>query len=112
MEYLIDLGTREGVLDEVKEQLLNSVLEFADLLVKGIMVPRTRVVALERTVTYDQVMRLVGESEHSRLPVFDDSIDNILGVVNVKDLLKDGRSPVNPGTFKIRHLPAPAFLRP
>ena len=49
IEYLIEMGTKEGVLDEVKEELLNSVLEFADRVAKEIMVPRTRVVAVDRT---------------------------------------------------------------
>ena len=47
IEYLIEMGNREGVLDEVKEELLNSVLEFADRVVKDVMSPRTRMVAVD-----------------------------------------------------------------
>jgi len=111
IEYLIDLGTREGVLDAVKEELLNSVLEFADLLVKEIMVPRTRVVALDRAMGFDEVMKLVNEAEHSRLPVYEESIDNVLGVVNIKDILKDLRK-AEASAFKLERYVRPPFFVP
>jgi CBS domain containing-hemolysin-like protein len=112
IEYLIDLGTREGVLDEVKEELLNSVLEFADLLVKEIMVPRTKVVALDRAAPFDEILRIVGDSEHSRLPVYEESVDNILGVINIKDILKDMRTGLKPDQFKIDKYVRPPFFVP
>jgi len=110
IEYLIDLGTREGVLDAVKQELLNSVLEFADLTVKEIMVPRTRVVALDVALGLDAAMRLVDDAEHSRLPVYQESIDNVLGVINSKDMLKDIRK-VDAATFKLhKYLRQPFFV--
>jgi putative hemolysin len=111
IEYLIDLGTREGVLDEVKEQLLNSVLEFADRLVKEIMVPRTRVVALDRAMTFEEVMRLVNDAEHSRLPVYEESVDNVLGVINIKDILKDLHK-TEAATFNLQKYVRPPFFVP
>ena len=71
IEYLIEMGTREGVLDEVKEELLNSVLEFADRVVKEIMVPRTRMVALDRDAPPEEIVRVVTENPlqpHAGLP--------------------------------------------
>ncbi len=112
IEYLIGLGTREGVLDEVKEELLNSVLEFADRLVKEIMVPRTKVVALDRASSYDETLRTISDSEHSRLPVYTESIDNILGVANIKDILKDVRKGLTPEAFKLDAYARPPLFVP
>ncbi|MBS2028272.1 MAG: HlyC/CorC family transporter [Deltaproteobacteria bacterium] len=110
IEYLIDLGTREGVLDEVKEELLNSVLEFADLTVKEIMVSRTQVVAIDKAMSFEEVMKLVNEAEHSRLPVYEESVDNVLGVINIKDILKDLHR-TEPATFTLdKYLRAPFFV--
>ncbi len=87
IEYIIEMGTREGVLDEVKEELLNSVLEFADRVVKEIMVPRTRMVALDRDAPRDEVVRVVTENPYSRMPVYEGSADNIVGILMVRDIV-------------------------
>jgi putative hemolysin len=87
IEYLIEMGSREGVLDEVKEELLNSVLEFADRVVREIMVPRTRMAVLDREATPEELLRIVRENPYSRMPVFDGSIDNVVGVLLVRDVV-------------------------
>jgi putative hemolysin len=111
IEYLIDLGTREGVLDKVKEELLNSVLEFADILVKEIMVPRTQMVALDLESSPDQQLDEVVQSQHSRIPVYQGSIDNVVGVLYVKSLLEDLRKGLDRGRFRIdRYLRPPFFV--
>ena len=100
IEYIIEMGTREGVLDEVKEELLNSVLEFADRVVKEIMVPRTRMVALDRDAPRDEIVRVVTENPYSRMPVYEGSVDNIVGILMVRDIVLEvarGPSP-SPGT--------------
>lgn len=111
IEYLIDLGTRDGVLDDVKERLLNSVLEFADIRVKEIMVPRTRVVALDRNRPAAELMKLLAESEHARLPVVAGSMDEVVGVVHIKDVLKDLHRGQKAEEFRIgRYIRAPFFV--
>jgi len=87
IEYLIEMGTREGVLDEVKEELLNSVLEFADRVVREVMVPRTRIVALDRDLPAAELARVVGENPYSRMPVYQGSIDNVVGLLIVRELV-------------------------
>ena len=91
IEYLIEMGTREGVLDEVKEELLNSVLEFADRVVKEIMVPRTRMVALDATASPDELIRVVTENPFSRMPVFEGSVDNVIGILLVREIVQELR---------------------
>jgi len=87
LEYLIELGARQGSIDKVREELLSSVLAFTEVLVKEIMIPRTQVVALEETATYEEALKLVTESELSRIPVYRGSLDEVVGVLHAKTLL-------------------------
>jgi len=87
VDWVIGQSAREGALEEVKEQLLTSVLEFTDLRVKEIMVPRTQVAALELTASPDKVLDVAEQTGHSRFPVFEDSIDEVVGILSVKDLI-------------------------
>jgi CBS domain containing-hemolysin-like protein len=91
IEYLIEMGTKEGVLDEVKEELLNSVLEFADRVAKEIMVPRTRVVAIDRDAPPDELFRIVTENPYSRMPVYQGSIDDVVGILLVREIVGEVR---------------------
>ncbi len=112
IEYMIDLGTREGVLDKVKEELLNSVLEFADILVKEIMVPRTQMLALDRESTPDELLDAVVLSQHSRIPVFAGSIDNVVGVLYVKAIVEELRKGLDRTRFRIDKYLRPPFFVP
>jgi CBS domain containing-hemolysin-like protein len=87
IEYLIEMGSREGVLDEVKEELLGSVLEFADRVVREIMVPRTRIAAIDREASPEELLRLVRENPYSRMPVYEGSIDNVVGILLMRDVV-------------------------
>jgi CBS domain containing-hemolysin-like protein len=91
IEYLIEMGTREGVLDAVKEELLNSVLEFADRVAREIMVPRTRMVAIDRGLPPDELARVVTENPFSRMPVYEGSVDNVVGILIVRELVGELR---------------------
>jgi CBS domain containing-hemolysin-like protein len=111
IEYLIEMGTREGVLDAVKEELLNSVLEFADRVVKEIMIPRTRMVAIDRDAPPEEILRIVTENPYSRMPVYRDSVDNVIGVLLVRDIIPE----LAKGTKGVlaaidRHLKPPFFV--
>jgi CBS domain containing-hemolysin-like protein len=88
----------EAAADE--RELLRSVVDFGDTLVREVMTPRPDIVAIRSTATIDDLRRLVREQEYSRLPVFTDNLDNIVGLVVVKDLIQmdqppDGGRPVS-----------------
>jgi len=111
LEYLIEQGARHGSIDKVREKLLSSVLAFTEVLVKEIMIPRTQVVALEDNASYDETLRLVTESELSRIPVFKSSLDDVVGVLYVKSLLADVKKGIAPGQFSLpKYLRAPFFV--
>ena len=111
LEYMIELGARQGSIDKVGKQLLSNALAFTEVLVKEIMIPRTQVVALEETASYDEAFKLVTESELSRIPVFRDSLDEITGVLYVKVLLSDVKKGIPPEKFQIaKYLRKPFFV--
>jgi CBS domain containing-hemolysin-like protein len=112
LEYLIAQGARHGSLDETKEQLLSSVLAFTDMLVKEIMIPRTQVVALEESSSFDEVMKLVVETELSRIPVYRNSLDEVIGILYVKLLLVDVRKGIDPARFQLSKYLRPPFFVP
>jgi CBS domain containing-hemolysin-like protein len=110
IEYLIEVGTKEGVLDEVKEELLNSVLEFADRVAREIMVPRTRMVAIDREATPDELFRIVTENPYSRMPVYEGSVDNVVGILLVREIIGEVRRTAGQPLALDRYLKKPFFV--
>ena len=111
LEYLIELGARQGSIDKVREELLSSVLAFTEVLVKEIMIPRTQVVALEETATYEEALKLVTESELSRIPVYRGSLDEVVGVLHAKTLLADVKKGIEPADFQlVNYLKKPFYV--
>ncbi len=88
IESMIRLGTAQGALPSSKQELLSSVIEFSETLAKEILVPRTDVIGFEERTTLEEALRIVNEHQYSRYPVYRGSLDTIVGVVNVKDLLR------------------------
>lgn len=87
IEALIDVGEAEGIIEEEERELIQSAIEFGDTRVGEVMTPRTEIVALPRTASVRDARNLIIESKHSRLPVYRDQIDNVEGIVYLRDLL-------------------------
>jgi putative hemolysin len=87
VKYLIREGRKRGVFEPSEEDLIHSVFRFTDTVVKEVMVPRTDIVAVETDSGIDEILRVMNEKGFSRLPVFSETIDNIVGIVYLKDLL-------------------------
>ncbi len=82
----IDVGKEEGTIEQAEQDMLYSVLEFADTTAREIMTPRVNVIAMEDTVSFEAAIRIFNETGFSRIPVYHDQIDNINGILNVKDV--------------------------
>lgn len=93
MQVLIDEGAERGVISSDEGQMLQSVFEFGDTMAREIMIPRTDIVAASIEITFDEVLGLSREHGHSRLPVYEDNIDNIIGILHVKELLNHWGEP-------------------
>ena len=88
LRMLIDIGAETGVVETVEAELLEGVFEFGDRRVNEIMVPRTEVVWLERGATVGDFYETFRDSPHTRFPVFENTQDNVVGIVNIKDVLR------------------------
>ena len=87
VKYLIREGRKTGVFEPSEEDLIHSVFKFTDTVVKEVMVPRTEIVAVDSGTDIDTILRLMNTKGFSRLPVYSETIDNVIGVVYLKDIL-------------------------
>jgi putative hemolysin len=87
LKFIVQEGKTKGVFDQTEEELIRSALEFTDTTVRNAMIPRTEIVALDIKTAQSQVVRAVTEYEYSRIPVYQDNIDNIVGIIYAKDIL-------------------------
>ena len=83
-----EVASEEGVIEEGEKELIHSIFEFGDTIVREVMVPRPDVIAVEDTATLRDVQALVLEHGYSRIPVFHEDLDDVVGVVFAKDVLK------------------------
>ena len=84
----LEAGEEQGLIEGDERRLLQSIVDFGDTLVREVMTPRPDIVALQADATVAQLRALFREQEYSRFPVYKENLDNILGVIRVKDLLK------------------------
>jgi len=87
IKQLIGVGEEEGLLSEDEGEMIQSILSFRDTLAREIMVPRTDAVIVSADTPIEELLQLVIQEGHSRFPVHGGSIDNIIGILHVKDLL-------------------------
>jgi magnesium and cobalt exporter, CNNM family len=96
IKHLVKEGRQQGVLDESQMELIHSVFAFTDMPVRKVMVPRPKIFALDADTPPTQVGSLIVESGFSRIPAYEGDIDNVIGLVYVKDVLRllEKRQPV------------------
>jgi len=88
VQALIDVGAAEGILEEEEGELIHSIIEFGDTRVSEVMTPRPDIVAVSETATVREARDIMLESKYSRLPVYRDQMDNVEGIIYVRDLLQ------------------------
>jgi putative hemolysin len=86
-KLLLEEGTRTGVIDKTEHELIKSIFEFTDTTAKEVMIPRTDVIALNVEDSREEIIKIVLEEGYSRMPVYRETIDNIIGIVYAKDLI-------------------------
>ncbi|HAR43875.1 MAG TPA: hypothetical protein DCS07_14780 [Bdellovibrionales bacterium] len=88
LTFLIGVGEKEGALEKEQHRLLSNVFQFGSTVVREIMIPRTDIVGVPRTAEATIAVQLMLDKGHSRLPVFDQGIDQIVGIIHAKELLR------------------------
>jgi len=87
IKLLIAAGAKEGVIERGEKEMISSIFEFGETNVSEVMTPRPDIKAVEDSSPLEEVLKLIAETGHSRIPVYEGNLDNITGVVYAKDLL-------------------------
>jgi CBS domain containing-hemolysin-like protein len=104
LEFLVNVGEKAGVFEETKQDMISGVFEFDEIKVREIMTPRTDMTAIELKTPLREAVKLAYESGHARIPVYDERIDNVVGILLAKDLLQFAANPEKMQSTKIQHL--------
>jgi putative hemolysin len=90
LKLLLAMGEQEGVVEQEERQMIHGILEMTDKSVREVMVPRVDVIGIEVDESVSELIARIIDHGHSRIPVYEDTVDNIVGVVYAKDLLRHG----------------------
>jgi magnesium and cobalt transporter len=110
IQQIIDAGEERGLITRQEGELIQSIFEFKDTLVREIMVPRLEMVGVERHTPMGDIIRLILECGHTRFPVYDGDIDHIQGILLAKDLLVFWQTPQD--TWNLDQVLRPAYFIP
>jgi len=87
LRTLVTVGQEEGLLQVEEKEMITSIIEFGDTLVKNIMTPRTEIIRVSLRISYEDLLEVIRHNGYSRVPVYDKGIDDIVGILHVKDLI-------------------------
>ncbi|WP_049893689.1 hemolysin family protein [Halogranum rubrum] len=88
IQDMIQTGEREGVIEEEEREMLQRIFRFNSTIAKEVMTPRLDMTAVPKDATIDEAIETCVQSDHERIPVYDGNLDNIIGIVNVRDLVR------------------------
>ncbi|MCS7219975.1 MAG: hemolysin family protein [Anaerolineae bacterium] len=110
LHFLLKAGEEQGIIEEEEKEMIASIVEFSTTRVREVMVPRVDIVAVDVETSLEEAAKVMLEAGHSRVPVYRDSIDHIVGVLYAKDLLRyliEGKTEA-----EIGKIARPAYLVP
>lgn len=84
---MVAAGQEDGIIHQEEKTMIHGVFDFTDTIVRDVMIPRPDIVAIEKDAPLDDLLKIIKEEQFSRIPVYQDTIDNILGIVHIKDLI-------------------------
>jgi len=99
LKTIVTVSHEEGVLETEEKQMIYNVFDFSNSYAKDIMIPRTDMIAIDVELSYREILELYKEEQFSRMPVYEESNDHIIGILHIKDLILND---VNPATFKVK----------
>ena len=110
IKMMIDQGKEKGTIEEDEKELLNNVFEFNDIVVSEIMTHRTDIFAIDQNMNLTELLEEISSEDYrySRIPVYDETIDEIQGIIYIKDVLKN----INKKTLKIKNIMKKAYFVP
>ena len=111
IRMLVDAGEEKGVIEESQKEMINNIFEFDDIVAADVMTHRTELECVELGDGIDDILKIAMSEGYSRIPVYEDEVDNIKGIIYVKDLLKYIGKSV-PSSFKISRVMREAYFIP
>ena len=87
LRTIVEVSHEEGVIEEEEKDMIKNVFDFGDAEAKEVMVPRIDMCMVPEDITYDELIEVFKENRYTRIPVYKDSTDNVIGIINMKDLL-------------------------
>ena len=112
LSALMSIVSREGIFGKEEKKLIGSVLKFAGREVWNIMTPRINLVSVDKKAALKEVVKLVKKTKHSKIPVYEGTDDNLVGVINLKDLFPFVHNPDKTGDKKAGDIMAPLYYVP
>ena len=109
LNMLINASYKEGVLNETENDMIHNVFKFSDLTAKQVMIPRTDMTCIPSDITLDELKEQTIESQYTRYPVYEENLDNIIGLVHAKDLYMLSNTKEN---FALKEIIRPVLLVP
>jgi CBS domain containing-hemolysin-like protein len=88
IQEIITEGEEKGIIDPSSGRMIRNILEFRSTVVREIMIPRTEIVSIQQDASIQEILDLIVEHSYTRMPVYSGTIDNIIGILNVKDLFR------------------------
>ena len=83
---LVERGSEQGVIEAEEQQMIGAVLELGEQRVHEVMIPRIDIKALPADASMEEIIKLIVDEGHSRIPIYDESVDNVIGILYAKDL--------------------------
>lgn len=87
LRTIVEVSHEEGVIETEEKKIINNVFDFGDSVAKDVMVPRIDMIFVDVNATYEELMEIFQQEKYTRYPVFEETTDNVIGILNVKDLL-------------------------
>jgi len=87
LKSMVNLGEEEGVIEDHEKKMICNVFDFGDQLVKDVMIQRMDIIAIDMNASYDEIIKIIKNEQYSRYPIYSKRIDNIVGILNVKELV-------------------------
>ncbi len=111
LRTIVDVSVEDGVIEKEEKSMINNVVDFGDSKAKDVMIPRADMALISVDATFDEVFEIFNEEHYSRLPVYDDNKDSVIGILYMKDLfLYQNKSDKKSTTFSVREIMREPFF--
>ena len=111
LKMIVTASAAEGIMESDEQEMLHAIFDFGELLVRRVMIPRTEFTAFEADIHLEEAINIAIHSLYTKFPVYDDDLDNIIGIVHIKDLLRAAYDPQRKDC-KVRELVREAYFVP